>query len=66
MGFGGGPRACLGKHLAILEIKITLIKMILRYESIKLPKEKYQMIHRFLYEPEPMKAMFVKRKTSDQ
>ena len=56
----------MGKHLAILEIKITLIKMILRYESIQLPKEKYQMIHRFLYEPEPMKAMFVKRKISDQ
>lgn len=31
-GFGGGPRSCLGKPLAIAEIKVTLAKILGSYE----------------------------------
>lgn len=30
-GFSGGPRSCIGKHLAYLESKIGLIKFVMRY-----------------------------------
>ena len=36
-GFSGGPRNCIGKHLALLESKIALIKMLRRYNRIILP-----------------------------
>ena len=32
--FSGGPRNCLGKSLAITEIKVFMIKVINRYENI--------------------------------
>ena len=38
-GFSGGPRTCLGKHLALLEAKIGIIIFMLRYESFTLPKK---------------------------
>ncbi len=39
MGFGGGPRNCIGKHLALLSSKIALINFIKRYESFEVPSE---------------------------
>lgn len=30
--FGGGPRACIGMHMALLELKIILSKIIQRYD----------------------------------
>jgi cytochrome P450 len=39
MNFSAGPRSCLGKHLAMLEVKITLIKLFKKYKSIKLEKK---------------------------
>ena len=35
-GFSGGPRSCIGKHLAKLEAKIGLIKFMKRYKKIEL------------------------------
>ena len=32
MGFSGGPRNCIGKHLAHLESKIGMIKFFKRYK----------------------------------
>jgi len=31
MTFSGGPRSCIGKNLALLEIKIAVIKFLQRY-----------------------------------
>ncbi len=39
MGFGAGPRNCIGKQLAILSSKIPLVNFIKRYESFKVPEE---------------------------
>lgn len=35
-GFSGGPRNCIGKHLAMFEAKIGLIKFMKRYKKIEL------------------------------
>lgn len=36
--FGNGPRNCIGKRLALLEVKMTLIMVLQRYRIIKSPK----------------------------
>jgi cytochrome P450 len=33
-GFLGGPRTCLGKHLAFLESKIVIVKLLRRYKKM--------------------------------
>ena len=42
-GFGGGSRTSIGKHLALIESKIALIKFMKRYKKIVLPDEKIKM-----------------------
>lgn len=37
-GFSAGARTCIGKHLALMENKIALIKFMKRYKEIRLPK----------------------------
>jgi cytochrome P450 len=39
MGFSLGPRACIGKNLAYLESKIAIVKLIMRYKTIEVPKD---------------------------
>lgn len=39
IGFSAGPRTCIGKQLALLQVKIALVKLIKRYESINVPQE---------------------------
>ena len=36
-GFSGGARSCIGKHLALMEAKIGLIKFFKRYRDIVVP-----------------------------
>lgn len=59
-GFSGGPRTCIGKHLAYLESKIALIKFMRRYDNFTLPKKNYKMQAKFLYEPEQMEMTVTK------
>lgn len=58
-GFSAGPRTCIGKQLALLQVKISLVKLIKRYESIKVPED-VVMIMTFSYEPEPFETIFEK------
>lgn len=39
-GFSGGPRTCIGKHLALVQSKIALIKFIQRYKKVVEVKER--------------------------
>ena len=48
MGFSGGPRTCIGKHLALLESKIALIKFMKRYSEIILPKKDFTIVQRLV------------------
>lgn len=38
--FGMGPRNCIGKRLALLETKMTLIEILKRYSFVQGPKTK--------------------------
>lgn len=51
-GFSAGARTCIGKHLAMLENKIAIVKFMKRYKQIILPKKDFKMEFKFLYGPE--------------
>ena len=34
LGFSAGPRSCIGKNLALMEMKIMTIKLLMRYEKV--------------------------------
>ena len=38
--FSGGPRGCIGKNLAITEMKVMMIKFLQRYENLVELKER--------------------------
>ena len=40
MNFSGGPRVCIGKHWAYLEVKIAVVKFLRRYDNMKELKER--------------------------
>ena len=40
--FGGGPRQCIGKHLALLAIQLTLVAVVQRYKLHLVPTEEVQ------------------------
>ena len=53
-GFSAGARSCIGKHLALLNAKIGLIKFMKRYETI-VPLQKDVNFHvRLVYSPDPI------------
>ena len=41
MVFSAGPRTCIGKHLALLEAKVALIKFVKRFKKIHELSERY-------------------------
>jgi cytochrome P450 len=45
--FSGGPRACIGKNLALIEIKVMIIKFFKRYSNLVEPGIK-ERAYRFL------------------
>ena len=32
--FSGGPRGCIGKNLALIEVKVLMIKFLKRYDGL--------------------------------
>lgn len=61
--FSSGSRNCIGQHLALLETKIVIAKLISKY-IVTLPQDYIHiMTLRLIYEPQnPMNFIFEKRK----
>ena len=59
-GFSGGPRTCIGKHLARLEAKIGLVKFMKRYEKAELPVEHLKLFITSVYQPDRFKTKLEK------
>ena len=57
LGFGGA-RTCIGKHLALLESKIALAKIMKRYKRIVLPKNDFKMVQKFVFTLEDFEGKF--------
>jgi cytochrome P450 len=47
VGFSAGARTCLGKHLALLESKIAIIKIVKRYKNITISNPDFKMQFKF-------------------
>ena len=62
VGFSGGPRTCIGKHLAALQSKIGLIKFLQRYEKIELGVKEVELVLRLTYQPKSFKTRLTKSK----
>lgn len=58
-GFSAGPRTCIGKHLAMIESKIGLIKFMKRYKRVVIPEEPLKWVLKFVYSPEYFKSKMV-------
>jgi len=56
--FSGGPRNCIGQHLAVAEAKIILSEFLERFDYKLKEGFKLRMVQRFMYEPEEGKLMF--------
>lgn len=44
MPFGMGPRSCIGMRLALMEIKITLVKILRRFKFVPSPDTQVPLI----------------------
>ncbi|CAG2174824.1 unnamed protein product, partial [Oppiella nova] len=58
--FGGGPRNCVGMRFALLQIKICLAHMVLKYQFFKTPKTDVPLQYQ-----RSIKMMFPKRLEKD-
>lgn len=47
-GFSAGARTCIGKHLAMLESKIIVVKLLMRYKDLKLKEPNVRVNFKFL------------------
>ena len=52
VGFGLGPRNCIGQHLASVQSKIALVKFYQRYSSVKICNDKINFKWKFFYKPD--------------
>jgi len=61
--FFAGSRNCIGQHLALLESRLILVQVVMRYEfGLADPEYKLRMVSKFMYEPmERINMRFSKR-----
>lgn len=63
--FSSGPRNCIGQHLAVMEAKVILVKLLKRYDiSIQNP-DKVKLKLGFLVTPEPFDTELIPRRSAD-
>lgn len=60
VGFGLGPRNCIGQHLALVQSKVAIIKFYQRYSNVKIPNLPTQFKWKFLYKPDDFKVRVIK------
>ena len=60
LNFSSGPRACIGRQLAELELRIIPIILFRRYK-LRLEKEDFGFTLGFTYHPEVFKTELIKR-----
>lgn len=68
LGFGTGPRNCIGMKFAILEIKLALVRILMRYEILpsKHTPEKLEFIEGVIRKPKGgMNVLLKERKIID-
>ena len=60
--FGAGPRQCIGMRLALLEIKIALMKIMQRFKFERAPETAEKLEHRAVLLFSPKETIYVKLK----
>ncbi|KZV93251.1 cytochrome P450 [Exidia glandulosa HHB12029] len=51
MTFGQGPRACIGKNLAYIQMQLALVTALLRYEFVLPPNAQLRSVEGFMHKP---------------
>lgn len=53
--FSTGPRACIGRHIAIVELQLLISSLVRRYDiSMEEPDQKLEIFERFQSNPGPL------------
>jgi cytochrome P450 len=59
--FSAGARSCIGKQLALTEIKIILIQMLRKFKMSMETTDLIMKMHNFSYQPQVLKTKFIKK-----
>jgi cytochrome P450 len=59
--FSAGGRSCLGKQLALSELKIIVIQIFRKYEMTMSTNDLIMKMHNFSYQPQNFTTKFVKK-----
>ncbi len=59
--FSAGARSCIGKQLALTEIKIIVIQMLRKFKMSMETTDLIMKMNNFSYQPQALKTKFVKK-----
>ena len=59
--FGGGSRLCLGKHFAMVELKVILALIVSRFSFSLSPSYKHSLVYRISIQPEHGVPLLIQR-----